>query len=295
MKRKFIVGSEWLYYKIYCGAKTSDRILCELIKPVVEDLLSEKIIDSWFFIRYADPKLHIRVRFHHLSPFKIEITMKKLCDKLESYIDSGLIWDLSIGVYNRELERYGQSLIEKTEQSIFYYDSMMIVNILDLIEGDEGEVIRWKIGLRAINDLLDLFEYDEENKLKYIKKIRDGFGLEFGMDKNLKSQLSEKYRSEKKEIEFVMDSMNDTDSDIAPLFDILLERKKNLFLFAKEMKVLEKKNQIEIPIDQLLSSYLHMMCNRLFKSNQRLHELVLYDFLCQYYTSLFARKRKSAK
>ena len=180
MKRKFIVGSEWLYYKIYCGAKTSDRILCELIKPVVEDLLSEKIIDSWFFIRYADPKLHIRVRFHHLSPFKIEITMKKLCDKLESYIDSGLIWDLSIGVYNRELERYGQSLIEKTEQSIFYYDSMMIVNILDLIEGDEGEVIRWKIGLRAINDLLDLFEYDEENKLKYIKKIRDGFGLEFG-------------------------------------------------------------------------------------------------------------------
>lgn len=224
MKRKFIIGSEWLYYKIYCGAKTSDRVLCELIKPVAEELISKKIIDSWFFIRYGDPKLHLRIRFHHTAPFQIEKTIDELSNALEKYIEEGLVWNVSVDQYNRELERYGTNLIERTEKELFYHDSKMIVNILDSIDGDEGEIIRWKIGLRAINDLLDLFVFDEEKKLKFLENLRDGFGTEFGMNKFLKTQLSEKYRKEKKEIESLMNPLNDSSSELSPLFDILAKK-----------------------------------------------------------------------
>lgn len=294
MKRTFITGSEWLYYKIYTGPKTADRILTEVIKPVSEKLLMHGIIDSWFFIRYADPKLHIRVRFHHTQPLQLEKTICLIHDSLVPFVETDLVWKLTNDTYNRELERYGNSHTEQAEK-LFFYDSMMIVSILDLIEGDEGEIIRWLIGLRAIDEMLDLFEYDEEQKLIYLEKLRDGFGVEFGMNKDLKSQLSNKYRTDKKAIENVMNRFNDTNSEMAPLFELLQVKRENILPLAKTIINLEKSNNLEIPKDQLMNSYLHMMCNRLFKSKQRVHELVLYDFLCQYYISQKARKKQMSK
>jgi lantibiotic biosynthesis protein len=132
-------------------------------------------------------------------------------------------------------------------------------------------------------------------KLTYIEKLRDGFGAEFNMDKNLKSQLSDKYRSEKKAIETVMDLSNDNESEMAPLFEILKIKKAGTLSVAMELRNLETSNHPEIPVDQLMDSYLHMMVNRLFKSKQRLHELVLYDILFKYYTSQKARAGKTVQ
>ena len=39
-----------------------------------------------------------------------------------------------------------------------------------------------------------------------------------------------------------------------------------------------------------IASHIHMMNNRLFRSRQRLHELVLYDFLFRYYKSKRAQQ-----
>ena len=42
---------------------------------------------------------------------------------------------------------------------------------------------------------------------------------------------------------------------------------------------------------KLMGSYIHMLINRLFKSKQRLHEMVIYDFLFRYYKSEIAKKK----
>ena len=78
LKRTFIIGEEWLYYKIYCGNRTSDTILIDVIKPLTESLLKEKIIDKWFFIRYSDPENHLRVRFHCSNISKLGLIIEKL-------------------------------------------------------------------------------------------------------------------------------------------------------------------------------------------------------------------------
>ncbi|MGB8194413.1 MAG: lantibiotic dehydratase, partial [Chitinophagaceae bacterium] len=64
VKRKFSPGSEWVYFKLYCGAKSADKILLDAIKPLTENLLQDQSIDRWFFIRYNDPDFHIRLRLH---------------------------------------------------------------------------------------------------------------------------------------------------------------------------------------------------------------------------------------
>ena len=75
--RKFHPGSEWLYFKVYTGIKTSDTILQEVIEPLVEQLQIQNLIDQWFFIRYNDPKPHLRIRLNlkNITPYSIILGM----------------------------------------------------------------------------------------------------------------------------------------------------------------------------------------------------------------------------
>jgi thiopeptide-type bacteriocin biosynthesis protein len=63
-QRIFIIGDEWLYYKIYSGYKTAETLLIDTIFPLAQLFLQAHWIDNWFFIRYSDPQFHLRIRFH---------------------------------------------------------------------------------------------------------------------------------------------------------------------------------------------------------------------------------------
>ena len=293
VQRSFIIGDEWLYYKLYCGPKTADEILTMVIKPVTEELFKKKIIDKWFFIRYSDPKLHLRVRFHYTTPEKISVIINTLYEFIKTYIDQDLINKIQIDTYQRELERYGFRSIELVEE-LFFYDSEMIVNFLDMIEGDEGEVIRWLFALRAIDNFLDTFLYSEEKKLKLLEGLKNGFGKEFGMNKMLKLQLDKKYRNNRQLInEFFNDKFGE--ENIGDLIHLL--NQKSLKIKNVVQEILKKENEqiLEKPLDDLLGSYIHMLMNRLFKSKQRMHEMVIYDFLYRYYKSEIAKKKYNPK
>ena len=65
------------------------------------------LADGWFFIRYADPGHHLRVRYHG-DPHVL------LCDVLPAFNDAiapaladGLLYRVSLDTYEREVERYG--------------------------------------------------------------------------------------------------------------------------------------------------------------------------------------------
>ncbi|MBL8744562.1 MAG: lantibiotic dehydratase, partial [Myxococcales bacterium] len=63
-QRSFAVGSEWLYAKIYVSRGRSDALLTDVLGPCLQRARDAGEIDDWFFIRYADPLPHLRVRCH---------------------------------------------------------------------------------------------------------------------------------------------------------------------------------------------------------------------------------------
>lgn len=63
-ERRFLPGSEWTYLKIYATFKQHDEIITHAVREIVNRLTEEGLIDCWFFIRYADPEPHLRIRFH---------------------------------------------------------------------------------------------------------------------------------------------------------------------------------------------------------------------------------------
>ncbi|SEK69521.1 thiopeptide-type bacteriocin biosynthesis domain-containing protein [Aquimarina amphilecti] len=278
VQRSFIIGSEWLYYKIYTGPKTSDLILTDIIKPIATHLLEKGIIDKWFFIRYNDPKHHIRVRFHYNKPENIAEVINSLYSLLKEYSDEDLVWKIQLDTYQREVERYGVKTMDLSEK-LFFLDSKMIVDFLDMIDGDEGEELRWLFGVRAIDQLLQDFGYTEDDKLILLERLKIGFGSEFGMNKGLKKQMDKKFRNEHDKIKNFLSFERDTDPDYAPIIDVLEEKSKNSKSLVKEIQSVVDKTVL----DDMMSSYIHMLMNRLFRSKNRLHEMVLYDLLYRTY------------
>jgi thiopeptide-type bacteriocin biosynthesis protein len=294
LKRTFFIGDEWLYYKIYCGPMSVDRTLTEAIKPITDKLLIQGIIDKWYFVRYADPQNHIRIRFHLSKGARLDEIILPLNHALSVYVDSGLIWNIMTDTYHREIERYGKSSMELVED-LFFHDSVLTAGIVSKIIGDEGEIVRWGVGLRSIDEFINDFNYTVKEKLELLTVMKESFEKEHNINLSLKKQLSNKYRTHKVYIESILNRNNDDESDFKPIYDLIKIRSINNKPVINDILKLNKQNKLEKSLNEYMWSYLHMHNNRLFKSKQRTHELVMYFFLHQYYRSILAREKNVNK
>ena len=282
IQRTFSIGSEWVYFKIYCGAKSADTILREGVTDLVNEAKEKGWIDNWFFIRYLDPDLHLRLRFHLTDKTHLGAIFELFERNIKPFEQNGLIQKIQTDTYQRELERYGQDAICQSE-SLFGIDSEKYLRVLELTADSEAENIKWLWALQNIDRLLTNASFDTSQKLAIIEKLRDSFAEEFHMNQDLKSQLDKKYRIFRNDIEQWVASKDDNFAEIHQNFEAQIRS------ILAEM--ITKINNHE-HYARILSSHIHMLVNRSISSNQRLHELLIYDFLYRYYRSALARERK---
>ncbi|TPE18373.1 hypothetical protein FJN16_00780 [Tannerella forsythia] len=79
-----------------------------------------------------------------------------------------------------------------------------------------------------------------------------------------------------------------SDKRFGILYNCVLKRSKDICPIVSDIQRIC--NRYKINIQDLLHSYVHMSLNRLFRSRNRIHELVLYDFMKRYYNGMLARK-----
>lgn len=291
IKKSFDIGDEWLYYKIYTGYKTSDLILIELIKPLVESLKLKKIISKWFFIRYADPEYHLRLRFNFKKKENISIIIDELNCCFKEFSNNGLIWRVQIESYERELARYGENSIDFAE-NFFFNDSEMTLQLIQIIDKNSSEELRWLIALKTIDNYFNDFNFKLDQKLQFVKNMKMGYYNYYNTSsKSLSGQLNYKY---KKNGEIIKLFIEENSYYNFPQSEVLKTIQKNSFKNRKvitNLLTLNNQSELKIGIDDLLSSYLHMHLNRLFKTRNTLNEYVCYDFLYRYYMSVTNKKR----
>lgn len=280
-KRDFAFGSEWNYYKIYCGEKTADKILIDGIRPLTKELLALDLIDKWFFIRYKDPEFHLRVRFHMPNPLRIGELIQCINRHLDLYINSGQIWKLQTEIYSRELERYGSENIESVER-LFSIDSEYFLEMLEEAQDMDSEQIRWMYTLKSIDNLLDCFNLSLDEKERYSNNIRESFAKEHRLNKKMSYQLDLTYRNNKKNIWTVLDG-GESGHNLSKILNISNEYNKKAKPIVNRM--LERETGLKVKIESFLHSIIHMTVNRATVTEQRLHEFVIYHFLHQYYRS----------
>jgi len=292
IQRFFFIGDEWLYYKIYCGPKTADSILKDVIQPITNSLKANNEIDKWFFIRYSDPKNHLRVRFHLTSKNSLINIITMMNKALQEYVWADLVWNINIDTYKREIERYGINTIKYAED-IFCNDSDLTINILSMIGNDVEERKRWIIGLLSIDTFIDDFGYSLDKKVELIELMKETFTQEFNLNKGLKIQLDNKYRQEHQTIESILNIGEKTEVEYQPIIEAIRKRSEANKSIIEHILEIKNNNNLEKPLNEYMWSYLHMINNRLFRTQQRTHELVMYYLLFKYYKSKLARMRVS--
>jgi thiopeptide-type bacteriocin biosynthesis protein len=285
--RTFIPGSEWVYFKLYTGTKTADAILKNELFSYVNEMLNNNIIDKWFFIRYNDPDFHVRLRLHQKETMNFSFVFNSFFDFFSPAVSTGIVWDIQCGTYQREMERYGANTISMVE-NFFFIDSEFIIKLLHQLREDNPEQHRWKLAIILIDSFLSAFSFDTRQKQELLSMMTENYKKEFGFTQiNAKKQLDNKYRTNRREIEQSM--MWETDA--GEVMNVIKARRETIFAISEKMLFLEKHNELQVTLNSLLTSMIHMTMNRWFRTKNRLHELVIYDFMFRYYTSEIAKKK----
>ena len=277
IQRDFIPGDEWLYFKIYCTPQNADYMLAEKIYPLIKKYLRSGEIEQWFFIRYYEQGHHLRIRLKAKSEAIRE--MPGLFNRmLKPLIESGMITRVLLDTYKREIERYGAKSMESAERAFMSSSELVAVHLSR--DTDELRTIRFAI--LSTNCLLNSFKINLSFRIKLLENICRNLMAELGFEKQLRDDLNRKYREHQRGIREL----------ISEGYGILSAAEKSRFgSFERNLCSLNEELFSDEPLlkAKFASDILHMHMNRIFSTEQRKKELVIYYLCLRYYLSEHAR------
>jgi len=297
-ERIFLPGSRWLYLKLYTGTSTADRLLREVLGPVVRTAIAEGVARRWFFLRYADPHWHLRLRLEGEPEALSRSVLPALHERLNHSFRGGEAWKLQIDTYEREVERYGGPEGIELAEELFFRDSESVLAILETLDGDAGADNRWRLTLAGMDRLLVDFGQDLAERRDLALRMRDTYAGRYRVGE-LQRHLAARLRQERGHLEQLLE----THSEVAPapLTDLgaglaaLSRRGRALAPIVTELRRRDGEGRLAPPFAQIIPSFIHMFVNRLTRSAGPEHEYILYDFLAQLYASRLARQRGGRK
>jgi len=290
VRRRFPPGSEWLYAKLYTGTGTADQLLNHGVGPLVRSSLASGAADAWFFIRYADPDWHLRLRLHG-EPGRLRAEVLPALEAAAApLLETGQLWRMQLDTYEREVERYGGDRGIELAEQLFAGDSEAVLTILGSFSGDAGLDLRWRLAMAGMDLLFEDLGLTLEEKRTLARRQREGFGQEFTVDGTFRSQVGQRYRAERTDLEALLDPGQRLPAPLAPGLEALHRRSLQLTPVIDELRWLAQVGRLSTPISDLAASFAHMHVNRLLRSAHRAQELVLYELLDRAYSARAGRR-----
>lgn len=249
-------GNDWLYFEIYCHPLSANSILTDNIGPFIDK--NQQNIEKWFFIRYFNPKHHLRLRIQIKPGINGYSIIRELTEVLSRGFDDGKIEDIQLKPYKKEIERYGSDLIEEIEIH-FFRDSLFVLNLLAM-ECLTQQIYRLLLDIAL--DVLESIKSEITENLSLTQFYLENFIIEHNWGIKEFKNLNKRYASFKQHKEF------EITEPIAEMRKVLIESFNNLLLL-----------RIEGRQSRLFGDLFHMLVNRLFAEHQRIHEGVIYYYL----------------
>jgi thiopeptide-type bacteriocin biosynthesis protein len=122
-------GSDWMYVKLYCPSDLEAELLSGPVRAFTRDVVGEGFTD-WFFIRYSDPRRHIRLRFRGEPARLLADLLPRVTAWASDLTSSGVCERFSIDTYDRELDRFGGSHGLAVAEDFFCADSAAVIELL---------------------------------------------------------------------------------------------------------------------------------------------------------------------
>jgi lantibiotic biosynthesis protein len=242
-------------------------------------------VEKYFFMRYADPDKHIRLRLNSDSDMLYQKLLPLLHDFFNTLTNEGLLTNVSIATYEREVERYGGiSLIDKAE-TLFYYDSRSVEGLLYLH--------------RFSHTNLDLDIIATVSVLYYLKSFRLSFSEQLEWLDN--TETRKEYLKEFREIKdtlipLSLDLYEEPNLNIEGLSEVLKAinlRKDALEIYINDVYIHDKENTLQNSLFDIFGSVIHMHLNRLLGVDREREKKIMTLARHTLYNSKYLRERKA--
>jgi thiopeptide-type bacteriocin biosynthesis protein len=293
--RSFPPGSEWLYLKLYGGSAGADRLLRDHVGPLCERLVGEGVVTRWFFIRYLDPELHLRVRLHGDPSALMGSALPLIGELSEGLLERRLIWRATLDTLEREVERYGGVAGVALCEAWFHADSEAAVAAL-AAEHREGDGLerRWRVALLAADAGLGAFGLDPLAKVAAMRLARSDVAEASGSldPRSFAERYGERHHAERLELQHALHEAREG-SARGP-FRAYGERAGRFQEIADALLGAHADGRLtRSPVDIALS-LVHLRINRLLRLGSLEPEVRLYDALERLYSSELARAGSGA-
>ncbi len=252
----FPPSKQWLYFEIYCHPSRANELLLDKLSTFLKN--NSRLIHLWFFIRYNENGNHLRLRIK-LSDTKAGYQLtSNLTELLKDDLHCGIVSDLRIAVYRRELARYGSGMIEQVERH-FCSDSRFV---MALLSNNPGTFTKYKLCINLYSELIrqeilplnNLFNLAQETSLAYNKEHQ------------VKPEDFKKVNSAYKQyLQSELPSLN------AEQMEAKREFECSFIQTVMACPIADREN--------LIVDLIHMHINRMFADHQRSHEMICYYFL----------------
>jgi thiopeptide-type bacteriocin biosynthesis protein len=284
--RRLPPGSECLYAKLYCGIGVTDRVLRDLVAPLVEQVIGQGAAERWHFLRYSDPSPHIRLRFFgHPHRLAAEV-LPALNAAAAPFLCDGRIWRVQLDTYERELERYGGVVGVELAERLFAADSAAALAMVSEYGGTTHADQRALLTMAGIDRLFADFGLGPAERVELLASWAPD-STEFHR------QQGEAYRRLRESLQSVLDG-GGVHPELRPGLEAIARRSIELVPVIATLHEALSSGAVEATTEQLLLSYTHMFVNRVEAVEPARVEARYYDFIRRTHVAGLARARARA-
>lgn len=199
----------WLSCKIYMDSLNMNDFIHNDMITFLKKLKYEKVITIFYYLRYKDPKEHIRIRIKYTDK-NLNILIKEISIFVEKLRNKNLIHDFCIDTYFPEKSRYGGDKLFELSEELFFYNSILVSDLLDFNEINKNMYSIDELFILSSLEILRNLQIDKNELLK----IFESFSLLNFPKKNkklLKEKIIEKVLSQQKKNVLYHDKKEDID------------------------------------------------------------------------------------
>lgn len=266
-----------IYVKIYGSVTTLEHVLhsneLQQIMTTYQDYV-------FFFVRYADPRPHLRLRLLRPSESTVPPIDCSAIFGLLNQIQPGST-EIEVAVYKREVSRYGGSIGVLLAEAVFSADSRYL---LSLYSGRQlaTESDRMWHALTFLEQVLSLQMQTHAEKAADCYRIFNAYLAEYTNPADILKHLSVLYRLHKNQLVILL---------IAPHKEVISQearyRARELTHYYKFLT-----SQCIKSTSSILTAVFHMHCNRLFIHYGRELEMLCYGLAYKTYKELSMQESK---
>jgi len=246
VERQHGPGSNWLYLRLYGSRHRQDELLADHVLPLAHSALDEGLCTSWFYLRYADPRPHLRLRF-----FGEPASLLALLGRTEAWArglrTEAILRSVEVGTYEQEIERYGGPELMAPAEAVFAADSTLCARFLA-----SSRARRLTLDSRSMAALACLDLMDRVPGLPPAGPRPIAASLAAGL-------LTRELRSLAAALWLPADRLAVDSADAQAVRTLLTERAPALAGYRAAVE----RQPAPVALPEILSSFLHMHCNRI--------------------------------